>query len=154
MEQTCVLLKPDSLQRGLVGEIIHRFERKGLKLKAIKMMTMSEELINNWYAHHREKDFFKDIQRFMTSTPIVAMIWEGVGAIAAVRKIVGVTKGREAEGGSIRGDFGMSGSQNLIHASDSQESARKEIGLIFAKEEIFNYQSAVDCLIYSPKEIV
>ncbi|MEK7526165.1 MAG: nucleoside-diphosphate kinase [Patescibacteria group bacterium] len=154
MEQTIVLVKPDALQRGLIGQIINRFERKGLKLKALKMTTMTEDLVDEWYVHHKDKSFFKDIKKFMTWTPIVAMVWEGVGAIVAVRKIVGVTKGREAEGGSIRGDFGMSGSQNLVHASDSIEAAEKEMNLIFTKKEVFEYQSAVDCLIYSPGEIV
>lgn len=152
MEKTIVLIKPDGLQRGLVGEIMHRFERKGLKLIGLKMIRLSDEIIDNWYAHHKDKSFFKDLKTFMEWTPVVAMVWEGVEAIAAVRKVVGITKAREAEAGSIRGDFGMSGSQNIIHASDSPESAEKELGLLFNGDEIFDYQSGMDCLIYSKEE--
>ncbi len=152
MQKTVVLVKPDGLQRGLVGEIISRFERKGLKLLGIKMVTMTDEIIDEWYAHHKEKDFFTDLKKFITWTPIVAMVWEGLEVIPAVRKIVGTTKGREAEAGSIRGDFGMSGPQNLIHASDSEEAAKKEIGLIFSEDEIFGYESGMECLIYDDEE--
>jgi len=153
VQQTIVLVKPDGLQRGLVGEIIHRFERKGLKLVGVKMVKLTDEIINHWYEHHKEKSFFEDLKKFMQWTPVVAMIWDGVESIAAVRKIVGTTKGREAEAGSIRGDFGMSGSQNMIHASDSEESAAKERHLIFSDDEIFDYQSGMDCLIYSREDL-
>lgn len=153
MERTVVLVKPDGLQRGLVGEIIHRFERKGLKLVGVKMIRLTDDVLDNWYAHHKDKPFFATLKSFMEWTPVVAMVWEGVEAINAVRKIVGITKAREAEAGSIRGDFGMSGSQNIIHASDSPESAEKELGLIFNGDEIFDYDSATDLLIYSKEEI-
>ncbi|QLG69247.1 MAG: Nucleoside diphosphate kinase [Candidatus Woesebacteria bacterium] len=153
MEQTVVLIKPDALQRGLTGEIIHRFDRKGLKLVGIKMLKLTDEIINEWYAHHRDKSFFPTLRNFMEWTPIVAMVWEGLDAVSTVRKIVGTTKGREAEAGSIRGDFGMSGSQNLIHASDSPEAAEKERKLIFSDDEIFDYVSASECLIYSRDEV-
>ncbi|MDO8340943.1 MAG: nucleoside-diphosphate kinase, partial [Candidatus Woesebacteria bacterium] len=119
MEKTVVLIKPDGLQRGLVGEIMHRFERKGLKLVGIKMIRLTDQILDDWYSHHKDKAFFKDLKSFMEWTPVVAMLWQGLDAIAAVRKVVGITKAREAEAGSIRGDFGMSGSQNIIHASDS-----------------------------------
>lgn len=148
-----VLIKPDAMQRGLVGEILHRFERKGIKIIGIKMINFGDEVIESWYAHHRDKSFFEDIRKFMKWTPIVAMVLEGVDVIATVRKMVGVTKGREAEMGSIRGDFGMSGSQNLIHASDSKESAEKEIGLVFKPAEIFSYKSGADELIYSKEDL-
>lgn len=147
-----VLVKPDGLQRGLVGEIIHRFERKGLKLVGIKMMVMTDDVLDQWYGHHKDKGFFSDLKKFMSWTPIVAMAWEGLEAIAAVRKIVGTTKGREAEAGSIRGDFGMSGSQNMIHASDSLEAAKKEIKLVFDEGELFTYESGMECLIYATEE--
>jgi nucleoside-diphosphate kinase len=153
MEKTVVLVKPDGLQRGLVGEIVSRFERKGLKLVGIKMIQMTDSMIDNWYAHHKEKSFFSDLKKFMEWTPIIAMVWEGLEVIPAVRKIVGSTKGREAEAGSIRGDFGMSGSQNLIHASDSVESAEKEMAIIFNADEIFEYQSGMDCLIYGDEDM-
>lgn len=147
-----VLVKPDGIQRGLVGEIISRFERKGLKLVGIKMLVMSDSILDEWYAHHKDKSFFSDLKKFMEWTPIVAMIWEGLEAIPAVRKIVGITKGREAEAGSIRGDFGMSGTQNLIHASDSVEAANKEMGLVFRSDEIYGYESNMETLVYSEED--
>ena len=153
MERTVVLIKPDGIQRGLVGEIMHRFERKGLKMVGLKMTYMTNEMLDDWYAHHKDKPFFDDLKAFMRWTPIVAMVWEGVEAIAAVRKIVGITKSREAEAGSIRGDYGMSGSQNIIHASDSLSSAEKELGLIFNGGEIFDYESGMDKLIYSKEDL-
>ena len=152
MQRTVVLIKPDGLQRGLIGQIMARFEHKGLKLIGLKMMRLSDELLDTWYAHHKEKPFFKDLKGFMTWTPIVAMVWEGQEAVSAVRKIVGVTKGYEAEAGSIRGDYAMSGSQNLIHASDEPANAEKEIALIFSAEELFQYEGAAEQLIYSDFE--
>lgn len=152
MQRTVVLVKPDGLQRGLIGEIIGRFERKGLKLIGLKMMRLNDKLLDTWYVHHKEKSFFQDLKSFMTWTPIVAMVWEGQEAISAVRKLVGVTKGYEADAGSIRGDFAMSGSQNLIHASDEPANAEKEINLIFATQELFEYENAEECLIYSDFE--
>lgn len=153
MQKTVVLVKPDGLQRGLVGEIVHRFERKGLKLVGIKMFQLDDAILDEWYAHHKDKSFFKDLKAFMMWTPIVAMVWEGLEAVPAVRKIVGTTKGREAEAGSIRGDFGMSGSYNLIHASDSEEAAKKELHLIFDRSEVFDYESTSQVLIYSKEEL-
>lgn len=152
MQRTVVLVKPDGLQRALIGEIIGRFERKGLKLVGLKMMRLNDELLDTWYSHHKEKSFFADLKAFMTWTPIVAMVWEGQEAISAVRKLVGVTKGYDAEAGSIRGDLAMSGSQNLIHASDEPANAEKEIGLIFTKAELFEYENSSECLIYSDFE--
>jgi len=153
MQKTIVLVKPDALQRGLVGEIISRFEKKGLKLAGIKMLTLTDEILDQWYSHHRDKDFFGDLKNFMKWTPVVAMAWEGLDSIDTVRRIVGSTKGREAEAGSIRGDFGMSGQQNLIHASDSPESAKKETELLFDKKELFDYQSAAEKLVYGKEEL-
>ncbi len=152
MERTIVLIKPDALQRGLIGDILSRFERKGLKVVGMKMVKLDEDLLNEWYAHHKDKPFFPDIVHFMTWTPIVAFVLEGLDAIPAVRKIVGTTKGREAEAGSIRGDFGMSGQQNLVHASDSPENAKKEISIIFDKHELFDYESVTEVLIYGTEE--
>lgn len=152
MQRTVVLIKPDGLQRGLIGEIMARFEHKGLKLVGLKMMRLNDELLDTWYSHHKDKPFFKDLKGFMTWTPIVAMVWQGQEAVSAVRKIVGVTKGYEAEAGSIRGDYAMSGSQNLIHASDEPATAEKEIALIFTPEEMFEYENSSECLIYSDFE--
>lgn len=153
LERSVILLKPDGLQRGLLGQIVARFERKGLKLVGLKLMRLNHEILDAWYAHHKDKSFFKDLKDFMMSSPIVAMLWEGVEAIDTVRKLVGVTHGRQAEAGSIRGDYSMSQQLNLIHASDSAASAKKETDLIFKAEEIFPWESAADCLIYSKEEL-
>ncbi len=152
-QRSVILVKPDGLQRGLIGEIISRFERKGLKLVAIKMLALNDVILDQWYAHHKEKPFFPRLKAFMMQTPIVAMVWEGLEAIDTIRKIVGVTKGRAAEAGSIRGDFAMSQSNNLIHASDSAEGAEKELNLLFnAKKEVHEYESETECLVYSNEE--
>jgi len=153
LERSVILLKPDGLQRGLLGQIVGRFERKGLKLVGLKLMRLTDDVLDSWYAHHKDKGFFKDLKEFMMSSPVVAMLWEGVEAIDTVRKIVGVTHGRLAEAGSIRGDFSMSQQLNLIHASDGVDTAKKETDLIFKDDEIFEWESAADCLIYSKEEL-
>lgn len=152
-QQSVVLVKPDALQRGLLGEIIHRFERKGMKLVGLKMMRLTDAIIDEWYVHHKDKAFFADLKQFMQSSPIVALLWEGIDAIRVVRKIVGATSGREAEAGSIRGDFSMSRQLNLIHASDGEETAQKEKSLIFSAAEVIDWQSAEECLLYSREEL-
>ncbi|MFC1727683.1 nucleoside-diphosphate kinase [Patescibacteria group bacterium] len=152
MEQSVVLVKPDALQRGLVGEIVSRFERKGLKLVAIKMMSLTDEVLDDWYVHHKDKPFFGDLKKFMKSAPIVAMLWEGLEAIKTVRRLCGTTKGNEAEAGSVRGDLSMSGQHNIIHASDSQETAEKERDLIFKKNEVFDYDKGEYLWVYSLEE--
>lgn len=152
VQQSVVMVKPDALQRGLLGEIIHRFERKGMKLVGLKMMRLTDEILDEWYVHHKDKAFFSDLKKFMQSSPIVAMLWEGIDAIMVVRKIVGATSGREAEAGSIRGDFSVSQQLNLIHASDSEETAKKERHLVFEDQEIIDWQSAEECLFYSREE--
>jgi nucleoside-diphosphate kinase len=151
-QQAVVLVKPDGLQRGLVGEIITRFERKGLKLAAIKMTIMTDEMLDEWYIHHKEKPFFPKLKSAMQSSPVVAMLWEGLDCINAVRILTGTTLAREAEAGSIRGDLGMSQQLNLIHASDSPENAKKERDLIFDKEDVFTYQKDIELYIYSEEE--
>ena len=153
MERTVILVKPDGLQRGLVGEIIHRFERKGLKLVGIKMISLSEPVLEQWYSHHKDKPFFQGLKDYMQSSPVVAMLWEGIEAAATVRKLTGVTLAREAEMGSIRGDFAMSQQYNLIHASESAEMAQKEEKLIFKPEEIFEYDKTVNPHIYTDEEL-
>ena len=135
-----------------MGEIINRFERKGLKLAGIKMIVFDDDLLDEWYSHLKDKDFFPRVKDYIKWTPIVAMVWEGLEVIDTVRRVVGVTKGREAEAGSIRGDFSMSQQNNLIHASDSIESAKRELDLIFTKKEIHKYHSASECLIYSKED--
>ena len=152
MERSVVLLKPDALQRGLVGEIISRFERKGLKLVAIKMMKMKNGLLDKWYAHHRDKPFFGGLKKFMESSPVIAMLWEGFECIATARKLCGTTVGREAEAGSIRGDFSMSSQHNIIHASDSPKTAKKEEEMIFKPSEIFDYRKDEELWVYTKDE--
>ena len=152
LERSVILLKPDGLQRGLLGQIVGRFERKGLKLVGLKLMRLTDDVLDSWYAHHKDKGFFKDLKEFMMSSPVVAMLWEGVEAIDTVRKIVGVTHGRLAEAGSIRGDFSMSQQLNLIHASDSEANAIKEKSLIFGEGEVFEWTSASEVLVYSEEE--
>jgi len=147
--RTAVLVKPDGLQRGLIGEIIARFERKGLKLVGLKMVRMTDEMLDQWYTEHREKSFFKDLKDFMGSMPIVAMAWD---AVPVVRKLVGTTLGREAEGGSIRGDFGMSQQMNLIHASANNSDAEREVGIVFNADELFNYHSVLEAAVYAEGE--
>ena len=152
MERSVVLVKPDALQRGLVGEIISRFERKGLKLVAIKMIPLKDPILDQWYAHHKDKPFFANLKDFMKSSPVIAMLWEGLECVVAVRKLCGTTKGREAEAGSIRGDFSMSQQHNIIHASDSVETAKKEESLIFQPQEIYNYQKDEEVWVYAKDE--
>jgi nucleoside-diphosphate kinase len=150
--RTAVLVKPDGLQRGLIGEIISRFERKGLKLVGLKMLRMTDKQLDSWYSEHREKSFFNDLKSFMGSMPIVAMVWEGIDAVPVVRLLVGTTFGREAEGGSIRGDFGMSQQMNLIHASSNNEDAEREIAIVFGEDELFHYHGVTEAVIYAEGE--
>lgn len=152
MTRTAVLVKPDGLQRGLIGEIIGRFERKGLKLVGMKMVSLSDAQLTDWYVEHKDKSFFGDLKSFMGSLPIVAMAWEGIDAVPVVRKLVGTTLGREAEAGSIRGDFGMSQQYNLIHASSSESDAEREISIVFGEDEIFDYNTVVEDVIYADYE--
>ncbi len=151
-QKTAVLVKPDGLQRGLIGEIISRFERKGLKLVGIKMVSMTDAQLTEWYYEHKEKSFFGDLKSFMGSLPVVAMVWEGIDAVKVVRKLVGTTLGREAEAGSIRGDFGMSQQYNLIHASAELDAAKREVDILFNVDEIFNYTSVREAVIYAEEE--
>lgn len=148
-EWTLIIIKPDGLQRSLVGEITRRFERKGLKIIGIKMMKLGDAIIEEHYAHHKEKPFFPTIKNFMKSAPVIVVALSGINAISAVRLIVGPTKGHEADAGSIRGDFSISGQSNIVHASDSKESAEKEIKRFFKDEEIFDYKKQDFEYIYS-----
>jgi nucleoside-diphosphate kinase len=142
MERSVILVKPDGVQRGLIGEVIHRFERKGLKLVGLKMISLTDAVLDEWYAHHKDKPFFGGLKSYMKSYPVVAMLWEGKDAVATVRKMIGITKARDAEPGTIRGDFAMSQQYNLIHASESIEIAKKEEALVFNKDEIFDWDKS------------
>ena len=152
MEQTVVLVKPDGVQRGLIGEVIHRFERKGLKLASVKMISLTDAILDEWYAHHKDKPFFPALKSYMKSYPVVAMLWEGIDVVATVRTMIGITKAREAAPGTIRGDFAMSQQYNLIHASESVEAADREQRLIFRDNEIFDWQKVDDVHIYLEDE--
>lgn len=147
-ERTVVLIKPDGLQRGLIGEVISRFERKGLKLVGLKMMQASDMLLEAHYADHKDKPFFKSLSNFMKSSPLVAMVLEGLEAIDAVRLLCGTTKARSAEAGSIRGDFGMGYTSNIVHSSDSVDSAKEEIVRFFDSNELFDYDKTEYLNIY------
>lgn len=153
MEKTVVLVKPDGVQRGLIGEIIHRFERKGLKLSAIKMISLDDALLDEWYAHHKDKPFFPGLKSYMKSYPIVAMLWEGAGSVATVRKMIGITKARDAEPGTIRGDFAMSQQYNLVHASENSEIAEREIKIMFSDSEIFEWEKKDRVHVYLEEEL-
>lgn len=148
MERTFVMVKPDGVQRGLIGEIISRFERKGLKIVAMKMLRISKELAQEHYAEHRAKPFFSSLVGYITSAPVVAMVVEGKNAVKVVRKLVGATNPSEAEPGTIRGDFGLDLGRNVVHASDSVMSADREIRLFFREEEILDYERESDVWIY------
>ncbi len=152
MHRTVVLLKPDTLQRGLVGEIIHRFERKGLKIVGLKMMAVSDAVLEEHYAHHKDKPFFEGLKKFMASSPIVCMLVEGIDAVGVVRKMAGSTNAREAELGSVRGDFAMSTSANIIHVSDSVAASKEEEMRFFEKGEIFNWKSVAAPYLYGEDE--
>jgi len=132
MDRTLILVKPDAFARGLTGEIIARFERKGLRLAALRHMTMDAELAQRHYAEHSERPFFGELVEFITSGPLVAMVLEGEQAVPAARQVIGATNPLEAAPGSIRGDFAIETGTNLVHGSDSDESAEREIGLFFS----------------------
>ena len=137
------MLKPGVLNRRIAGEVINRLERKGLRLVGLKMMQISSELASKHCAEHKEKPFFGELCSYITSAPVVAMVWEGDDCVTIVRKVVGATKPSEAAPGTIRGDFCAHTNYNVIHASDSDESAAREIGLFFKDEEIFNWEDSL-----------
>ena len=136
MERTLILIKPDGVSRGLIGEILGRIERKGLRIIALKMIRVTKELADRHYAEHVEKPFFPELRAFITSGPTVAMVVQGDEAVGLSRKLMGATKFTEAEAGTIRGDFAFSMTENLVHGSDSTESSAREIGLFFSDDEI------------------
>ncbi|MBF7082705.1 nucleoside-diphosphate kinase [Desulfallas sp. Bu1-1] len=148
MERTYVMIKPDGVQRNLVGEIIARFEQKGLKIVALKMLQISRELAERHYGEHKGKPFFEPLVAYITSGPVVAMVLEGKDAVRTVRDMMGATNPLKAAPGTIRGTYGMDIGRNVVHGSDSVESANREIGLFFTPEEIVEYQRAVDSWIY------
>ena len=147
-ERTFCLVKPDGVQRGLVGEVVRRFERRGLNLVALKMMKIPRSLAETYYAEHKAKAFFEGLVKYVTSSPVVAMVLEGENAVAVVRKMMGKTNSAEAETGTIRGDFGLVTGRNIVHGSDSAASAGREIALFFGPEELQDYARIDEAWLY------
>jgi nucleoside-diphosphate kinase len=148
MERTLIILKPDAVQRGLCGQIIDRFEKKGLQIIGVKFMRIPQSLAETHYAPHKGKPFYEPLVRFMTSSPVLVISLAGKDAIAIARKMMGATFGSKAEPGTIRGDFGVSNSFNLIHGSDSPESAARELDLFFKLGELLEWKAANESWVY------
>jgi nucleoside-diphosphate kinase len=149
MEQTFIAIKPDAVQRGLIGEIIQRFERKGFRLIGLKLMHVSQDTARRHYQEHSQKPFFKGLVDFITSGPIVAMVWEGDNVVESARKMMGSTNPKDAQPGTIRGDFSVDLGRNVIHGSDSVESAKREIGIFFVSDELFSgWERSTESWIY------
>ena len=151
-EKTLIIIKPDALNRALVGDIINRFERKGLKLVGLKMTQLDDKILVEHYSHLADKPFFPRIANFMKKWPVIVMVLEGLEAVDSVRLITGETLGRKADAGTIRGDFSMSIQANIVHASDSTESATKEIKRFFKTEELFNWERLDLEVLYAEDE--
>lgn len=150
MERTLVLVKPDGVQRGLVGEVISRLERRGLKLAGLKLMQVDDALARRHYAEHVARPFFHGLVEFITSGPVVAMVWEGNNAVELVRQTMGATDPAKSAPGTIRGDLGINIGRNLVHGSDKLESARREIDLFFQPQEVLDYARSTDPWITEP----
>jgi nucleoside-diphosphate kinase len=148
-ERSLIIIKPDAIQRSLVGKILTRFEEKGLKLIAMKMMQLEDAMIETHYGHLKDKPFFPRIKKFMQSAPVVVVTVAGINAISAVRLIVGITKGYEADAGTIRGDFSLSMQSNVVHASDSKENAEEEIIRFFREDELLDYEKVDTRFVFS-----
>ncbi|MGD2158858.1 MAG: nucleoside-diphosphate kinase [Anaerolineales bacterium] len=148
MQKTLVLIKPDAVQRGLIGEIISRLERRGLVLLSAKFMNVSEELAETHYAIHKGKPFYNGLIRYITSAPVMAMVWQGPNAIAAVRQTMGSTKPTEASPGTVRHDFGLEVGRNLTHASDTVENGEKEVALWFDADELLSWERSIDQWVF------
>ncbi|MEN9222755.1 MAG: nucleoside-diphosphate kinase [Thermostichus sp. BF3_bins_97] len=148
MERTFIAIKPDGVQRGLVGPIIQRLESRGYQLVGMKLLQVSQELAETHYAEHKERPFFPGLVKFITSGPVVAMVWEGKGVVAAARKLIGKTNPLDSEPGTIRGDFGIDIGRNIIHGSDGVETAQREIALWFGESELVDWASTAQSWIY------
>ena len=152
MEKTLVLLKPSCVQRQLIGEVVNRFERRGLRIAGMKMMQLSDDILREHYAHLADKPFFPTLAASMQASPVIALALEGIDAVQVVRAMTGATNGRAAAPGTIRGDYSMSNQQNIVHASDSPENALIELARFFRPEEIFEYESGAKTYIYGADE--
>lgn len=148
MERTFIMIKPDGVQRGLVGDIIRRFETKGFTLVGMKLLAVSRELAEKHYAVHNGKPFFSGLVEFITSGPVVAMVWEGEGVVASARTLIGATNPLTAEPGTIRGDYGITIGRNLIHGSDAVETAQTEISLWFSDDELSGWEPTIKRWLY------
>ena len=148
MEKTFLMVKPDGVQRNLIGEVVKRFESKGFKLAGAKLMVISNELAEKHYGEHKERPFFGELVDFITSGPVFAMVWEGENVIATARQMMGKTNPQEAAPSTIRGDFGVTVGKNIIHGSDSPESAEREISLFFDESEIVSYNKQDSAWVY------
>lgn len=152
MQKTLLIFKPSAVQRGLVGEVLSRFEKKGLQIVGMKMITLSDDLVQTHYAHLLDKPFFPRIKESMQASPVIVMVLKGVDAVEVVRKMTGPTNGRKAEPGTIRGDYSMSMQENIIHASDSPETADIEINRFFIANELYNYPQQTLQSVYAHDE--
>ncbi|WP_449536752.1 nucleoside-diphosphate kinase [Ferdinandcohnia sp. Marseille-Q9671] len=148
MEKTFLMVKPDGVQRQLIGEIVSRFESKGLQLVGAKLMSISQELAQEHYGEHKERPFFGELVEFITSGPVFAMVWQGENVISTARQMMGSTNPKDAAPGTIRGDFGLTVGKNVIHGSDSPASAEREISLFFKEEELVDYDKLINNWIY------
>jgi len=148
VQRSLVLIKPDGLQRDLLGEVIGRFERKGLKIVGLKLIRLTESMLDEHYAHLADKPFFASIREFMMQTPVVGIVFEGIDAIEAIRKLIGSTNPRQADAGTIRADLAMNVPSNLVHASDSVENATVEVKRFFKDEELFQYEKITDRYVF------
>lgn len=148
MEKTYLMVKPDGVQRSLIGEVVTRFEKKGFQLVGGKLMNIPRELAEEHYGEHKERPFFGELVDFITSGPVFAMVWQGDNVIATARQMMGSTNPKDAAPGTIRGDFGVTVGKNIIHGSDSPESAEREIGLFFKQEELAEYSKLMNDWIY------
>lgn len=153
MEKTLVILKPSCVQRALIGEVISRFEKKGLRLSGMKMMQLNNDILDVHYAHLKDKPYFQRVKNSMKASPVIVQCWSGKDAAKVVRNIIGITNGRNAAAGTIRGDFSMSFQENIVHASDSAESAELELPRFFADEEIYDYKITTQNFLYADDEI-
>lgn len=153
MEKTLVILKPSAIQRSLIGRVISRFEQKGLRLVGMKMVQLDDKILSIHYAHLKDKPFFQRVKDSMMACPVIVQCWEGVDSAKVVRKIIGSTNGREAQPGTIRGDFSVSAQENIVHASDSAESAKIELKRFFKDDELFQYDLQVHPNLYASDEI-
>jgi nucleoside-diphosphate kinase len=153
MERTLVIIKPSAVHRQLIGEVISRFERKGLRLVAMKMTKLSDKILQEHYAHLADKPYYNRIRTSMQTTPVIVCCWEGLDCVRVVRVMSGVTNGRLADAGTIRGDFSMSIQENIVHSSDSPENAEIELQRFFSKEEFYEYKRPIDTAMYSSDEM-